>query len=136
MANTVESLSGWTLAATVNFGSVPASGTQAEFYSLPAKGVVEAVMVELMTQFTNSTAPPITLDVGNVGSPTLWATAFNLAQAVGNASFNLSSTIHMSGLTTAESLKYRANYGGSLTAGQFRIWLKVGVVPDGSTFSV
>lgn len=64
-----------------------------EIYSLPAKSIIQGVVIKHSTPFTGGVIATYTASVGIVGNLVKYAAAFNVLQAVGNTVFGLGTII-------------------------------------------
>lgn len=104
-----------------------------ELLSLPAYGVIEALLLKHSIQFAGSGITAYAVGVGITGDLERYAGPFNVLQAVGNAAHEVSNVKAIESVTGATSIRLSAeSVGANLdqsTAGSLDIWLRVSTLP-------
>lgn len=108
-----------------------ATANDIELYSLPAGGIIHAVKIKHSTAFSGGTLSAYTVSVGIAGNLTKYASAFDVFQAVGNTTFQLSNSFGSENHGAATSIRIEATSVGddldNATAGEVDVWLLVSV---------
>lgn len=105
-----------------------ATSEHIELFSLPAGGIIHAVKIKHSTAFSGGGAASVTLSVGIATDTTKYASAFDVFQATGNTTFQLSDSFNSENHGAATSIRVEAVSDvnvGNLTAGAADIWVLV-----------
>jgi hypothetical protein len=96
-------------------------------FSLPAMGIIHAVLIKHSTAFTGGTVADFTLEVGIAGTLNKYAAAYDVFPAVGNTVFQLSTTVGMENAGAATNIELTARCAtddvADATAGVADIWV-------------
>lgn len=115
---------------TVSEGDFTAAATSEdiELFSLAAGGIIHAVKIKHSASFTGGGAGSVTLSVGISGNTTKYASAFDVFQAAGATTLQLSDSLNTENHGSATSIRVEAVSDvnvGDLTAGSAEIWVLV-----------
>lgn len=101
---------------------------QADLFTLPAAAVVHAVKIKPSVTFAGTSITDVKISVGTTGTPTKYAAAYDVDAAVGDAVFQVSSTVggetHASAgaALVAQAVSTGANLS-ALSAGAVDVWV-------------
>ncbi len=125
----------WTKVATVSKTDLSAGALTNSYaaYSLPARGIIEGVGIEVVTAFTGSFSS-YQVSLGISGSEDLYISLFDAMQAPGASSFLLMPQADVRSLIAATSILISAtavgaNLSTALT-GSLRVFLKLSTLPS------
>lgn len=131
-SNTVANLTNvpvWIKVGTVTPAtfSTAATTNSVTLFSLVAGGIIHAVKIKHSTAFSGTGVTSYTISVGVSGNNTKYASAFNIFQATGNTTFQISSGMGSenhgaaTNITATATCNVNLNFGSS--AGSADIWV-------------
>jgi hypothetical protein len=119
----------WWTKYTVTYSDLSAASTtnDVELFSLPAGGVIHGVKIKHSTAFSGGSISAFTVSVGITGTLAKYASAFDVFQAVGNTTQQISSTVGTENHGASTSIKIAATSTGAnidqATAGIVDVWV-------------
>lgn len=97
--------------------STGAGSNNIELFSLPARGVIHAVIIKHTTPFTGGTISAYTLSVGITGNLTKYTSAHSVFGAAADTTFLISNVVGMENFGSVTSIKLSAiSTGANLSA--------------------
>lgn len=113
--------------------AVAAMTTDVELLSLPARGVIHAVVIKHSAAFTGGALADYTVSVGVAGNLTKYASAFNVFQAPGDTVFQVSNSLFSENYGAATSVRLAAvsttDDLDEATAGSVDVWVLTSKLP-------
>lgn len=104
-----------------------------ELLSLPAKGVLEAIIMKHSTAFAGTSITDVKLSVGTVSEADRFLESFDVDSAVADGNFAESVMAELLSFSGATSVKLKATAVGAnlsaLSAGSVDIWVKTSTLP-------
>lgn len=104
-----------------------------EVLSLPARGVIQKVVIKHTTAFSGGTIASYTVSVGISGNFTKYAAAFDVFQATGDTTFGFNNLQNMESFGAATSIRAQATATGDdldqAAAGSVDIYVLYSVLP-------
>lgn len=111
--------------------AIAATTNNITLYSLPAGGVIQMVKTKASVAFTGGSISAYTVSVGIAGTLAKYSTAFDVFQAVGSDTYQLSALFGGEDCSSPTAIKIAATSTGAnlsaATAGSVDIWLLVSV---------
>jgi len=121
----------YTVAATAF--TAAAAAEDIELFSLPARGVVQKVVLKHTTAFSGGTSSALTLSVGITGTLAKYAVAFDVFQATGDTVFGFNDLPDMENFGAATSIRVEATATGdtldNVGTGSCDIWVLTSALP-------
>jgi hypothetical protein len=129
----VDQASKWTK-YTVAYSDFTAAATSEaiELLSLPAKTMIEAVVIKHATAFSGGTGTSYTVSVGIATSTEKYASDFDVFQAAADTTKQVSQGLNLESFASAASIKIEATSDVNLnlaTAGSVDVWVKTSLLP-------
>lgn len=119
--------------STVDFDTA-ATANHIELFLLPARGIIEAVVIEHSEAFTGGSISAYTLSVGILANLVKYGAAFDVFQAVGPFGSDVYAFLGLESIGSATSIRVAAtSTGGNLntaTLGAATIWVKTSQMPQ------
>lgn len=119
-------------ALTFTSFSAAALSNSIPLFLLPASVLCSAIKIKHQTSFTGGSISAYTVSVGDVSTPTLYASAFNVFQAAGPTIYQLSNELTGESTTAAVQIYATATAVGAnlsaATAGVLNIWAELSAV--------
>lgn len=113
--------------------SAAAMTNDVELLSLPARGVIHAVVIKHSASFTGGALADYTVSVGIAGTLNKYASAFNVFQAPGNTTLQTSNSLFSENYGAATSVRIAAASTtanlSDATAGSVDVWVLTSKLP-------
>lgn len=113
--------------------SVAYTTADVQLLSLPAKTVVEAVVIKQSAAFTGGAISAYTLSVGITGGLDKYASAFDVFQVASSSTAQASHDMFVEDFTSATSIRIAATSTGAnlnaATAGSVDVWVQTSTLP-------
>lgn len=104
-----------------------------EIFSLPARGVLQKVVIKHTTAFSGGTIAAYTISAGIAGNFTKYAAAFDVFQATGDTTFGFNNLQNMENFGAATSIRAQATSVGDnldqAAAGAVDFYILYSVLP-------
>lgn len=130
VANIADTVPRWEK-YSVDASAFTASGTteDIELFSLPAKGVIENIIIKHDAAFSGSAIVSYTIDIGPSSDFTKYINEFDVFQTVAASSFDaIAYGVEPESFSSAISIRARATASGDgvdgASAGSFEVWIK------------
>lgn len=121
----------YTVAATAF--TAAAAAEDIELFSLPARGVIEKVVLKHTTAFSGGSLSALTISVGITGTLTKYSATFDAFQATGDTVFSFNNLPNTEDFGAATSIRAAAVATGdtldNVGTGSIDIWVLTSVLP-------
>lgn len=113
--------------------AIPNTTSSQVLYSLPAKGIINGVIIKHNTAFTGGSISAYAISIGVVGSETQFVEEFDIFQATGDAVFETSTDNTPLNFSTADNIMVTCTSTGddldAATQGSVDIYLLLSTLP-------
>jgi len=104
-----------------------------ELLSLPAKAMIQQIVIKHSAQFTGSGISSYTVSIGIASNFTKYTAAFNVAQATSDTARSITQANDIESFSGATSIRIRATSTGAKlnqsSAGSVDVWVMTSVLP-------